>query len=666
MVDIAITNEDIDAMEAEHNAQFTDAHKQWQFDEERRNVIRSWDDVQACPGSGKTTLVAAKLLILAKKWTETHKGICVLTHTNVARDEIVERLHDHPSGFKLTAYPHFIGTIQQFINTFLALPYARSRGWSLTQLGDHEFSNYFDKVKWRKFRDREKNKDYWFSYYVIGNRINMNGFYLCADDGCLSINPKFMETVERKVDLDVGNVPDNYFIQKKEEYLRLGICQFRDAYAFSSVLIHECEGLVSALRNRFPLIIIDEMQDTQESQDQIIQHLFDHEGVALQRLGDPDQAIFDNIGEDGPNKSYNGKDQPHKIRSTHRFGDDICEKIIGLSYNRLDDLSSARNPERGEHPHTIFLYDDASRDKMVLEAFGKLVAQVDPDGTWNTIKAVGGVEGSGAHISQYWNGYDRSKSSTSPKPKKLIHIAHICKDHVNGHVSSNHDLLMQGVLDLLRKAERRTKGKDGRDVYFSRPSLNAWLREKDKRDQFRKLMSLIVLGGDLSAKRWGLYVGAFKKILEIDALTAEASDYLSHDDAPVVEDDNQTHSTNIYTCANGRKIEVGTIHSVKGETHDATLVLETKFDRYIDVKEMLAYVLDETPGRPAFTPNSNNKNSILAQFMRKLYVAASRPRHLLCIAMHKDHITQEQIEQLESQEIGWKVKPIMEAGEDGA
>src|SRR5687768_16644869 len=49
-------------------------------------------DVAACPGSGKTTLLVAKLAILARRWTARDQGICVLSHTNVARREIETRL----------------------------------------------------------------------------------------------------------------------------------------------------------------------------------------------------------------------------------------------------------------------------------------------------------------------------------------------------------------------------------------------------------------------------------------------------------------------------------------------------------------------------------------------------------------------------------------------
>ncbi|WP_369127725.1 UvrD-helicase domain-containing protein [Brevibacillus laterosporus] len=50
-------------------------------------------DIQACPGSGKTTTLLAKLTILSRKLPlKSNKGICVLTHTNVAVDEIRKRL----------------------------------------------------------------------------------------------------------------------------------------------------------------------------------------------------------------------------------------------------------------------------------------------------------------------------------------------------------------------------------------------------------------------------------------------------------------------------------------------------------------------------------------------------------------------------------------------
>src|SRR5438309_2029868 len=60
------------------------------FGDARREAATRMDsfDVAACPGSGKTTLLVAKLAMLASNWKHSTRGLCVLSHTNVARSEI--------------------------------------------------------------------------------------------------------------------------------------------------------------------------------------------------------------------------------------------------------------------------------------------------------------------------------------------------------------------------------------------------------------------------------------------------------------------------------------------------------------------------------------------------------------------------------------------------
>lgn len=65
------------------------------FDTHRIDIIKENSScyVQASPGSGKTTALLAKLMILANKMPlYSGKGVCVLTHTNVAIDEIKAKL----------------------------------------------------------------------------------------------------------------------------------------------------------------------------------------------------------------------------------------------------------------------------------------------------------------------------------------------------------------------------------------------------------------------------------------------------------------------------------------------------------------------------------------------------------------------------------------------
>ena len=96
----------------------------YNFDPERRLFIRDLStlDLQAVPGSGKTTALLAKLLILERYMPlQSGRGVLVISHTNAAVDEIKERIGKHCP--KLFAYPNFVGTIQSFVDVFLAIPF---------------------------------------------------------------------------------------------------------------------------------------------------------------------------------------------------------------------------------------------------------------------------------------------------------------------------------------------------------------------------------------------------------------------------------------------------------------------------------------------------------------------------------------------------------------
>lgn len=110
-----------------HYAQDILLGKENHFSAEKIAVIKSNDskDVVACPGSGKTTTLLAKLAILATRMPlEEGKGVCVLTHTNVAIDEIKSKLQSQAD--VLFNYPNYFGTIQGFVDKYLAIPYFNS------------------------------------------------------------------------------------------------------------------------------------------------------------------------------------------------------------------------------------------------------------------------------------------------------------------------------------------------------------------------------------------------------------------------------------------------------------------------------------------------------------------------------------------------------------
>jgi len=79
--------------------------------------------VTACPGSGKTYSVAARLAHLISDWNQEHQGIAVISFTNAAWQEIQRQINNHFQIEGHIRYPHFLGTIDSFINHYIFLPF---------------------------------------------------------------------------------------------------------------------------------------------------------------------------------------------------------------------------------------------------------------------------------------------------------------------------------------------------------------------------------------------------------------------------------------------------------------------------------------------------------------------------------------------------------------
>ncbi len=132
------------------------------FNDERRVFLRCMEsrDVVACPGSGKTSALLAKLLILSARMPFVDgRGLCVLTHTNVAIDQIKRKAG--VAAEALFRHPNFFGTIQEFANRFLAIPaYVARFGQRHIRMDEDLYENR----AWRAFWDaglQDNSAIYW-------------------------------------------------------------------------------------------------------------------------------------------------------------------------------------------------------------------------------------------------------------------------------------------------------------------------------------------------------------------------------------------------------------------------------------------------------------------------------------------------------------------------
>ena len=169
------------------------------------------------------------------------------------------------------------------------------------------------------------------------------------------------------------------------------------------------------------------------------------------------------------------------------------------------------------------------------------------------------------------------------------------------------------------------------------------------------MLALLKPSFEFDEKKWAAnWVSQIKVILrEIDSTTdfSRLTEFLAwfpQSFKVEAKEDKCPKNTYIHHGKGGEEVEIrlGSIHSVKGQTHTATLVLDT-FNRAYHFNKLQKCVTHK-PYTVAQRTNS------LMDRMKLHYVAATRPTHLLCIAARKDHFTKKDIAHIKDSGT-WKV-----------
>jgi DNA helicase-2/ATP-dependent DNA helicase PcrA len=87
-------------------------------------------------------------------------------------------------------------------------------------------------------------------------------------------------------------------------------------------------------------------------------------------------------------------------------------------------------------------------------------------------------------------------------------------------------------------------------------------------------------------------------------------------------------------------VRLGSIHSVKGETHTAALLCETFYKAH-HLKSLKSWLLGKKSG-------GVSENSTTQARLKQHYVAMTRPTHLFCLAIRRDSLSEAEIDQLKS------------------
>jgi len=635
------------------------------FDDKCRQVLQcvTCRDIQACPGSGKTTLLVAKLAILAKRWTWRDQGICVLSHTNIARYEVEKHLADHPVAHRLLGYPHFIGTIQVFVDQFLALPYLRNKGVEGCVVDDERFAErawaLFASPGYARARTalshRDRNYPGTSQKLVMGLRLKLvdGEFGLDSAGGDLRLKDKTTYTYKQLLEL------------KRRMCFEEGVFRYDDMYAFGEAYLNDYPQLVEIVRLRFPWVFVDEMQDTVMRQDQLLIRIFGQECI-VQRFGDINQAIYQDETREGARTSFPLSGYID-LPVSRRFGQAIATLVSPLTAESPQELVG--NAEVPSRRHTIFLFD-AGTIMHVLPAFGGILAEEYVNGLPKGFiaKAIGFRKGKPQsrdvheipyNIGDYWLYFRPDAASKSTRPGSLVDIVRKTR-HIRekqGECGEAYGVLIQGVLEFLR----RQGAKDDTGARLTKARLMDAIAERGDADMFQfqeLLLDWCLSGQGIDLQYWqhtsqmlvnlmGLWCG--------NGLKAEAKDFIKWTEevcqVQAEEALPPTKLLNVYRCEapiGPIDIELATIHAVQGETHTATLVLETYWHDH-DLKDLLPFLIGDNSSRPS-------RGSRTYERMKRIFVGMTRPKELLCLAMHKEHVDAQQVEALASK--GWYIRDL--------
>jgi len=289
--------------------------------------------LNACPGGGKTTAIAQKVINLEEEYKSSygnHSGIACISFTNAAKDEL-NLTYNQLCGRSLR-YPHLVSTIDSFINTYITLPfyYLLERNFARPQiLESNARLDLFWKTKYTtkkgQLMDGLKNpmnslkaksgRSIYYQYLPSTIRLEPDGSY--------SVNGNAPS--EEKVDLAIF---EKYCKYIKGWQFENGLITTNDSAYIALRLIRKNPRISKWLASRFPHIIIDEAQDNSLMQHQIFEEL-NSQGLAnIEFIGDPYQSLYE-FRDANPqlfldkynNDDYTGLDLSNNRRSPQRIID---------------------------------------------------------------------------------------------------------------------------------------------------------------------------------------------------------------------------------------------------------------------------------------------------------------------------------------------------------
>lgn len=694
---------------------------------ERIDFIKNLEtcDLLAVPGSGKTTALIAKLYCIAQNMPfEDGSGILVLAHTNNSVDEIEKKLKKHCP--QLFEYPNFVGTIQSFVNKYLANQacfekygsYIRKNEDDLTieKISKKVYYEKYSKINSllsRNLKDKHNvlNEDFLENYKFEDKKSILNKFkefeFIDKNNQLNSIKENYNRIIsnilskeERKVLFDFNNyikeyepsLVEYYDLIKKIKYnekdecfnseifpngwkkklnfttesgielkkifesLREeGIFKYFDSFEISSKYITSNINLITILQKRFKYVFIDEMQDLEEYQIKIIDDIFSTKDskTVIQRIGDKNQSIYNSVKEKcdwRTREERNKKDYKDlSFQSSLRLNSNVANLVDKFVFERPANYKVIGKFEESIlKPHLIVINRETTGDHL-KNKFEELIKTYKlhkcEKNVKNGFKIVSWVtekeeDNNEIYLQKLFSNYSKKTNSPKEDYKCLKDYLHYF-DKEKRTLEAIRKLILNSfvrILDLedikddkgrrYRKSTLMQFIKNQSEDFYNefKAKLYSWcfrIVVHQQNEEVYAEMVTFIRGNNFIGLNWQNLENYQPKII------SKSNQFIISNDFKLKKEHNEVSKKK-----EDIQIDLASVHAVKGQTHCATMYIESYFHNY----ELNKRKIKECIQGKEHNIQKEKNISQAVQALKMMYVGFSRPTHLLCFVVLEENV----------------------------
>jgi hypothetical protein len=369
----------------------------------------------------------------------------------------------------------------------------------------------------------------------------------------------------------------------------------------------------------------------------------------FQRIGDINQAIY-NGNSIHINDIWGHREKTLQIKGSHRINNKLAPIIqrFGQTFYQIEGLK--RNDDYTEidiKPH-ILIFDDSTKEN-VIQKFAEIILLLQTENkipkpekhkfmalAWRKEHADDDKLG----LADYWKSYSVLSSKTKIDYRVLKDYL-LFFDRTKGTLETVRKQMLNALLKILRL--ENVLDEDSR-LYSKRKLINTIKNYHSNEYENLKLLiyqwSISCINDKIeyvysSIKEYiPIFLALFGKAINVSKAFIEGEPDIELEQIESNEKSNIFEKDNI-------KIEVGTVHSAKGQTHTATLYLETFYERGYGNYES-ERLRNQFLGEDLINtiPKLTRGIDKVKQSAKMAYVGFSRPTHLLCFAVHKNRFSE--------------------------